>query len=349
MKIPAPAAAVLALCLAVSVVLTDPRSRNAEFAEKSVIAMGTMVRIKVPLTEGISRRIADGGIGGAIDEIRRVERLFSAFSADSEISRINATGKGRSVKVQPEVFDLIVRAVKFSESTGGAFDITVKPLVDLWSAARKDLRVPSETEIRAALEKVGFRNLILDKAAGTLIFAKDGMAIDMAGIAKGYAADRAAKTLLDHGIANAVVDCGGDMRCIGRRSKPDRWRVAVRHPRQKGSTFLQLELEDAAIDTSGDYERFFTVEGRRYSHIIDPRTGYPVGDDIVSASVIAADSVTADALATAICVLGLEGSRSARSADGISAVVVYVDNGRLKADIPDGFMERYAAVETAGL
>jgi len=318
-----------------------------EMVEKTAILMGTVVEIKVPLPSGSARRDVEPKVEKALEEVRRIENLFSVFMEESEVSNINKLKKGDTLKIDEEVFGLIEKAVGLCNATNGAFDITVKPLVDLWSAARVKGSVPSDEEVRAAAEKVGCADIILDKAAGTIAFGKDGMAIDLGAIAKGYATDMTIKTLKESGVKDAIVNCGGDMYCLGRRSANEQWKVGIRDPRNKDKLFLELRLEDKAIDTSGDYEKFYIVNGKRYSHIIDPRTGYPVGDDVASASVIAGDSLTADALATALCVLGRNGLNILDALGGADAVIIFVEKGKLRTDMSDGLKERYHVIETA--
>ncbi|MFA5085213.1 MAG: FAD:protein FMN transferase, partial [Candidatus Omnitrophota bacterium] len=181
----------------------------------------------------------------------------------------------------------------------------------------------------------------LDKSARTIYFKKEGMGIDLGGAAKGYATDRAIRILEENGIDNALVNSGGDMYCLGKRSARELWRVGVQHPRDRNRLFLEIRLKDKAIDTSGDYERYFVIDGKRHSHIIDPRTGYPIGDNVVSASVIAPDSAAADMLATAMCVLGEKGFDIIKGFGDADAVLVTSGAGRLKADMSEGIRERY--------
>lgn len=272
--------------------------------------MGTIVQIKVPLGMGVDRKRAESGIEKAFEEIGRVEDLFSVFKEDNEISKINRLHANEPLKIKDEVFGLIEKAIEYNSKTEGAFDITIKPLVDLWRQSGGTKTTPSEEAIKAALAKIGSDCVVLDKFNKTILFKKEGMALDLGGIAKGYATGRAIYILKENGIKNAIVNSGGDMYCLGRRPGNKQWKVGVQHPRDKDKIIFELNLENEAIDTSGDYEKYFILNGRRYSHIIDPKTGYPIGDKIISATVIADDSTTADILATALCILG-EGGLSA--------------------------------------
>jgi thiamine biosynthesis lipoprotein len=280
----------------------------------------------------------------AFEEMERIESVFSVYRPDSEICRINSSAAGGPVRVDKEAFGLIARAVEYSRATEGAFDITVKPPVDLWRDAGKKGVLPSEEEIKETLSRTGYERLILDRSAGTVLFEKEGMGLDLGGIAKGYAVERAVRVLRENGVENAVVSCGGAVYSMGRRSKNRPWKIGVQHPRQKRRIIFDIFLKDRAVDTSGDYERFFILDGRRYSHIIDPRTGMPVGDDAVSATVITGDSVAADAFATALCVLGRRGLDLVDSLEGVDAILVSRDGSRLEVAMTKGLEERYVIV-----
>ena len=324
------------IALAAALLLSLPRlsSNKDRLVERSRIAMGTFVSVKVPERQGDDPRRIDSAIDMAFDEISRVEGVFSAYRDESEISRINRLRQGEPLRISAEAFSLIEESLYYSARTEGAFDITVGPLVKLWSQARSAGREPAEDEIKAAMAKVGYKNVFLDRMASSITLGKSDMALDMGGVAKGYAADRAVKVLRDNGIKDAIVDCGGDIFCIGQRQPGRPWKVGVRHPRKKGGLLMEIELKDKAIDTSGDYEKFFMLNGRRYSHIIDPRTGYPADEGAISATVVSDKGSVADILATALCVLGPGGISTAASG-GSMAVVVTVKDGKL-------------AVETAG-
>jgi thiamine biosynthesis lipoprotein len=310
--------------------------------EDSRFFMGTVVQIKVSIDPAKGGEAgAKDAINKAFDEIKRVEDVYSVYKDTSEISRINRLRKNERLQITDGVFNLIRKTLDYSERTGGAFDITVKPLVDLWGRAKKANKPPDEYELKRALGRAGYQYVALDEAARTIHFKKEGMSIDLGGAAKGYATDRAARILEENGIENALVNSGGDMYCLGKRTARELWKVGVQHPRDRNRSFLEIRLKDRAIDTSGDYERYFVIDGKRYSHIIDPRTGYPIGDNVVSASVIAPDSTTADILATAMCVLGEKGFSIIKGFGDIDAVLVTFEAGRLTVKMSEGIRERY--------
>lgn len=332
---------VTALCAGLLSVSSCSRAHE-KIIDDTRFFMGTVVEIKVSIDPArYSQARANDAINKAFDEIKRIEEVCSVFKDTSEISRINRLGKDEKLEITGEVFNLIRKTLDYSERTGGAFDITVKPLVDLWSKAKKANKLPGEGELKDALERVGYKNIVLDEAAHTILFKKDGMGIDLGGAAKGYATDRAIRLFKDSGIDSALVTSGGDMYCLGKRSAQEPWRVGIRHPRIKGRIFLEISLKERAISTSGDYERYFILYGKRYSHIIDPRTGYPIGDDIVSASVISADSTTSDILATAMCIMGEKGFGMIRDLGGMDAILVKEEAGRLTAKMSKDIRKRY--------
>lgn len=321
-------------------------SSSGVTVEKTGLMMGTVVEIRAVARRGLTGAQAEAAIDRAFAEMARVEGIFSVYRKDSEISRINTMKAAEKMTLSEETFGLIGKSVAYSAKTGGAFDITVKPLVDLWARAKSEGRLPASEEIDAARGRVGSQYLVLDEGKRTISFAKDGMALDLGGVAKGYAADRAIAVLRKNGVKDAIVNAGGDAYCLGRRSAFRSWKVGVRHPRKPGALIIELPLEDRAIDTSGDYEKFFMLAERRYSHIIDPRSGYPVGDDVVSATVLAPDSTTADILATALCVLGEAGMRLIEGDPALDAIMIRMKGGGLEMVTSKG-LRRYEESEKA--
>ncbi|MCX5686683.1 MAG: FAD:protein FMN transferase [Candidatus Omnitrophica bacterium] len=303
--------------------------------------MGTFVSIQAPVLAGQDAETIQLATDKAFNEIARVESIFSVFKDDSEVSRINRYKReGEPVQTTEEVFGLIERSAACSKNMEGAFDITVKPLADLWREAGKKKVLPSKEEIGAALDKVGSQYIILDRLNLTITFQKDGMALDFGGVAKGYATDRAINVLKECGVANALVSSGGDTYCLGMKSESEPWRVGIQHPRDKKKVFAALQLKDRAIDTAGDYEKYFILDGRRYPHIIDPRTGRPVDNGVASATVVASDATSADMFATALCVLGNRGLEVA-DAKGLDALIIMEDKDKFKVGMAGGFKEQY--------
>jgi len=312
----------LILFIALFAMYFPSRTSSGAIIERTRLYMGTIIQIKVPVGAEDDKEGIKQAIDRALEEIGRIEAVFSVFNKDSEIAKINRLKQAEALMISDEVFRVIEKSVEYNKITDGAFDITVKPLVDLWAQAKEAKRLPSDLAVRDALDKTGSQFIVLDNVNKTIAFKKDGMALDMGGLAKGYATDRAIEVLKENGVLNAIVSSGGDMYCLGRRSRDKLWEVGIRHPRKKGQIILQVGVEDKAVDTSGDYEKYFISNGRRYSHIIDPRTGYPIGDGVVSATVFANDSMTADILATALTILGEDGMEMIKSVNGAGAIVI---------------------------
>ncbi len=238
-------------------------------------------------------------LGEVLDELGRLEKQISSWLPDSETSRLNRAAGWESVPVSKEMDQLLRRSRHWSEKTGGAFDITGGPLFELWEEARSRGLPPSQGEIDQRRALVGMENVRVENGNARLEAA--GMKIGFGAIGKGFAADRAADFLEARGITNFLIDAGGDV--LARGNNGDRpWHVAIRDPRRKGSFLAGFEAVDCAIATSGDYERYFELNGKRYSHLLDLRTGRP-GGSRASVTVIARSAADADALATALFIM----------------------------------------------
>jgi FAD:protein FMN transferase len=260
-----------------------------------------------------------------LDEYRRIDADMSTYRPDSEISAVNAGAARAAIPVTDEIFGLLQRALGLSAASGGAFDITYDSVGYLYDF-RKHV-APDQAQIDARIGAVDYRHVVLDEARHTVRFTRDGVRINLGGIAKGYAVERAAALLRAAGVEHALLNAGGDTRVLGdRRGKP--WIVGIRHPRVDDAIVTRIPLVDEAISTSGDYERFFEADGRRYHHIIDPSTGEPT-EGVLSVTVIGPDATETDGLSTTLFVLGVEaGLELIESFAGYEAIIVAAD-GRL--------------------
>ena len=267
-----------------------------EVVQKSQIVMDTVVQITAFGKEN-SRTAA--AVDAAFAEMKRLEALTSFYMEGSDLQRLSVSG---SAEVSPEVARIIALGLEVARASGGAFDMTLGNLKSLWGIESENPQVPTPEKIRAALKGVGPDAL---KVNGRRIEKKDsGTTVDLGGIAKGFAIDRAVEVLEENGIRQAAVNAGGDIRLLGdRQGQP--WRIAVQDPRNSNRFLAKLFLKDVAVVTSGDYERFFEKDGVRYHHLFDPRTGYP-SQASRSVTVLADNAALADALATAAFVLGPE-------------------------------------------
>ena len=239
----------------------------------------------------------------AFARVAALEEVFSDYRPTSELMRLCDRAGGEPVVVSDELFKVLQRAAEVSQRSGGAFDVTVGPLVQLWRAARKSGQLPPRDELDRARQLVGWQRVLLDPAARTVRLTTPGMRLDLGGIAKGYAGDQALAVLREHGITRALFEAGGDI--VAGDSPPGAagWRVEVVDPGE--GAMKSLMVANRGASTSGDTEQFVEIEGRRYSHVVDPRTGLGVMDRTM-ATVVARDGLTSDSLSTAVCVLGNE-------------------------------------------
>jgi thiamine biosynthesis lipoprotein len=271
--------------------------------EESRNAMGTIFTIYLYAANSLE---AQSLFEVAFDEIERLDETLSNYRPSSELSRINRLAAKEPVTTDPEVFELLDRAVGFSKQSDGAFDITVGPLMKTWGFFRRQGRFPAEEEIHRAIEKVGFDKLLLDRANRIVSFSAPGMELDLGAIGKGYAVDRAAAVLRDCGVEAALIDAGSStVHALGSPPGQTGWMVHIPGAGDRSRILSTVRLRDQSLSTSGSYEQFFEIDGRRYCHIMDPRTGSPV-HGVSQATLIANDSTTTDALSNAIFVLGVE-------------------------------------------
>jgi len=306
--------------------------------------MGTFVEITV-MPGPVTGDAIDAAIAKAFDEVRRVDRLMSTYIADSEVSQVNRLAPGETFELSRDTFRVIERGIEFNRTTHGAFDITVGPLAALWgfgSEGRDEYRVPTRPEIEQAMRHTGSGYITLDPDERTILLDRDGMYIDLSGIAKGYAVDRALAVLRDAGVKHALVNAGGDVASIGGKTERQPWTVGVQRPvrpaAEHGVEIIgTVPLFGGAVATSGNYQQQFTVGERTYSHIIDPRIGVP-REHVPSVTVIAPDCTTADALATGLLVLGPEqGIALVESMPGVEALLFSDKNGTLTATGSSGW------------
>ncbi|MBI5255110.1 MAG: FAD:protein FMN transferase [Burkholderiales bacterium] len=284
--------------------------------------MGTAIRVELWSTQ---RALAEQAMAAVMTEMHRIDRCMSPHHAYSELSRINRDAAFAPVPLSAEMAGLLARAIEFSALSGGAFDISYAAVGQLYDY-RRGLR-PEGAALDHARAAVGWQHLVLNPQARTLRFARHGMRIDLGGFAKGHAVDRCIALLRERGIEHAMVSAGGDSHVLGdRRGRP--WNVAIRDPRREGGVVALLPLQDTAVSTSGDYERYFERDGERCHHILDPRSGRsPTG--LRSVTILADDGLTAEALSKTLFVLGLErGMALVEGQAGVDAVVVD-DQGRL--------------------
>ena len=265
----------------------------------------------------------------AVEEISRIERLLTTFSPDSQTNQINEKAGIRPVKVDQEVFDIISRSIRISELTQGAFDITYGSVDKrLWNFDIHMTSLPDKTLARQAVRLINYKNIILNKEAQTVFLKEKGMRIGFGGIGKGYAAERAKYVLQQLGISAGVVNASGDLTTWGYQPDGKPWTVGIADPDRKHQPFSFLEITDMAVATSGSYEKFVMIDGKRYSHTIDPKTGYPVSG-IKSVTIFCPNAELADAMATPVTIMGIEaGLNLINQIKGMECIVID-DNGSI--------------------
>lgn len=266
--------------------------------------------------------LANAGVDAAIKEITRIEKLISSWDPNSQTSMVNRMAGVEAVKVDKELFDLIKRAKKISGLTNGAFDISYASMDKIWKFDGTITKLPTEEEVKASVSKINYQDIILNEEKLTVFLKNEGMKIGFGAIGKGYAANRGRKIMLDFGIKSGIVNAGGDLITWGKEANGNEWSIAIADPKNKTHVLAWLTVGEMAVVTSGNYEKFIDINGQRYSHIIDPISGYPVRG-LKSVTIICPDAELADALATSTFILGKEkGLSLINQLKGVEALLV---------------------------
>ena len=304
--------------------------------------MGTVYHIKIVAgffdkTEGLKQKIDL--------KLEEINNSMSTYRKNSEISRFNALGRiGEKFYVSDDFLHVMTVAQNIYQLTGGAWDGTIKPLVNLWGFgnSKNKKRIPSRSEIQAILPGIGFNHIEISSDR-YLLKRKASISLDLASIAKGYAVDQIAMLIRTNGIENSLVEIGGEVFASGLRKDGKQWRIGINRPRKDApydQVFKVLTLQDKAFATSGDYRNYFEIDGKRFSHILDPNNGYPVTNGVVSVSIMSDTCTFADGLATAVMVLGPEkGLRLVNSLDNTECLIVVQKNGALTDYYSKGFVK----------
>jgi len=277
-------------------------SNAQEIHKRTLKLMGSRFDITVVAKDSVD---ANNYIDLAVNEITRIEKLISSWDSDSQTSEINRNSGIKPVKVDKELFDLISRALGISRLTDGAFDISYASMDKIWKFDGSMKAMPSEEDIKASVSKVGYQNIVLDKENSTVYLKIPESKIGFGAIGKGYAADKAKALLMSKGVSAGIINASGDMNTWGKQPNGEEWKVAITNPLNKNKAFALLPINEGAVVTSGNYEKYVNFNGKQYTHIIDPRTGYP-SSGIISATVFAPKAELADALATSVFVMGKE-------------------------------------------
>ncbi|UII75091.1 FAD:protein FMN transferase [Flagellimonas sp. HMM57] len=265
-------------------------------------------------------------IDEAVSEIERIEKMISSWDEASETSLINKNAGIKPVKVSPELFRLIERSKKISEITDGAFDITYASIDKVWRFDGTMKKVPEKGHIQQSIAKIGYGKIVLNSMERTVYLTEPGMRIGFGAIGKGYAADKAKELMVSKQVKGGIINASGDLTTWGTKASGEKWVIGISNPLDKDKVFSWLPIVESSVATSGNYEKYVTLDGKKYSHIIDPRTGYPT-EGINSVSIFAKTAELCDALATAVFIMGKDsGIHMINQIDGVEVVLVDSDN-----------------------
>ncbi len=320
-----------------NIALGSPFQNDISFYGKT---MGTYYSVRIVSADHINKVTLKQGVDVCL---KMVNKSMSCFMQNSEISRFNRTGADRIFKISNDFYRVMLQSEKLFKLTKGAWDGTVKPLVDIWGfgTAGDSDKIPDKNKIFKLLDQTGFDKIIIGKS--TLLKKKASVTLDLASIAKGYGVDSVSRYLKNSGFKNFVVDIGGEVYASGEKKYAHPWIVGISRPDEsvfsRPPLYMKIKLKNKAIATSGDYRNYFKVKGKIFSHIIDPVTGYPINNGVVSASVIASDCTFADGLATALMVMGhKKGLALVNRLKNVDCmIIVKHKNGNLKSFESDNF------------
>jgi FAD:protein FMN transferase len=322
---------IMMTCILLILVFAGCSKKEEVQVSETAIKMDTVIQIKAYGPK------AGEAIKEVFKRIDEIEKIASATIETSDISKINQAAGKEYVKVHPEIIKMIKTAVKYSELSNGAFDITVGPLIKLWGIGTDNddkHSIPAETEVKEKLSLVGYKNISINDKDSSVKLLKEGMSIDLGGIAKGFAADEAIKIFGENGVNSALISLGGSsMYTLGNKPDGTPWRVGIQHPRKKRDevNVAIINLSQQALSTSGDYERFFIKDGKRYHHILNPATGYPTDNGVISNTIVMESGIPdsnmlADILTKTVFVSGIDkGFKIIDSIPGVSCLTITSD------------------------
>ncbi len=301
--------------------------------KKAGLSMGTVFEVSAYVA---NKYEAEEAFNDVFKEVNRLDYLMSNYKEESELSEINKNAASEPTTCDNELAYVIEQSLQYSDITDGAFDITIGPLMKKWGFFKEQGRIPGKEELKSVLESVSYKNIIIEETVKkslfrdpsivkTISFKHSDTQIDLGGIGKGYAVDMAIRVLKGNGANSALINFAGNIYAYGTPPEKDSWVIGLQHPRKSEGLLGSFEIRDKAVSTSGDYEKFFTIDGERYSHIIDPRTGNPV-KGIVSVTIVTDNATRADALSTGVFVLGLDkGMDLIEKLSDVEGIIIYED------------------------
>jgi len=326
------------------------QKQELKLFKKASLSMGTVFEATIYAPD---KYVAEKTFNDVFQEINRLDYLMSNYKKKSVLSELNNDASAEPADCNKELASVIEQSLQYSDITDGAFDITIGPLMKKWGFFKKKGRIPDKEELDSALESVSYKNIIIEEktikslsknpvTVKTVFFKNPDTQIDLGGIGKGYAVDRAVSVLKQNGISSALINFAGNIYTFGTPPGKKSWVIGLQHPRESEGLLGTFEIKDKAVSTSGDYEKFFTIEGKRYSHIIDPRTGNPV-KGIVSVTIVTGNATRADALSTGVFVLGLEkGMDLIEQLPDVEGIIIYEDtDSRLSTKTSSGMQDLF--------
>lgn len=304
-------------CAAIIIHYFTVRNKKA-LTIRQFYVLGTIIQLKVYGSNG--KRAIDE----AVNRLNEIDNKMSVFKEYSEVSLINQKAGISSVEVSKDTYFVIKEAVKYSNLSEGAFDPTIRPIVELWGIGTDKPRIPSESEICSELKLVNYKDIVLDEKESSIKLKNKDQTMDLGGIAKGYAADEVKRILINNNIKSALINLGGNIFALGKKPDKTQWQIGVQNPFSKRGEFVGfISIKNKSIVTSGNYERYFISNGKKFHHIIDPKTGYPSESRIVSSTIISDYSIDGDGLSTGVYIMGLDKSiKLIESMKGIDAIFI---------------------------
>ena len=312
----------------------EQEQTKQEPLKRTEMMMGTV--ISVTLYDSTDEQILDK----VFDKVKELEETFSINETGTEVDKINENAGIEAVKVSDDTMTVVKEGIYYSELSNGKFDITIGPLVKLWSIGLPEAKVPTQEEIDTIVPLTNYKDVVVDEANNTVFLTKPGMMLDLGGIAKGYSADVISQMLTAEGVKSAIIDLGGNIFAHGEKLSGDAWKIGIQNPfSTRGEIVGAISVTNKSIVTSGVYERYIEKDGVKYHHILNPETGYPYENDIAGITIISDKSSTGDALSTSVFALGIdEGIKFIENLDNVDAIFVTKDNGiYLTSGIKDNF------------
>ncbi|MEG0084970.1 MAG: FAD:protein FMN transferase [Niameybacter sp.] len=301
---------------------TPSNASSNEPLKRTELLMGTTVSIT------LFDHQTEETLDAAFNLVKNLENELSLNKSSTLLTQLNASSGTSPYKVNSTLFDIVEKGLYYSQLTNGSFDLSVGPLVKLWSIGLPEARVPSQTEIDATLPLIGYQNITLNKEDSSIYLHKPSMQLDLGGIAKGYTADAIATLLSSKGVGHALIDLGGNIYTLGAKIDGSLWKVGIQDPFESRSNIVgYVSVANQSVVTSGIYERYLEADGNKYHHILNPQTGYPFENDIAGISIISDTSIDGDALSTAVFSQGLEeGMAFVQTLPGIDAIFITKDS-----------------------